>query len=196
MFFKINVLAAIVSFAATSSLVAAQDASVSPLNGDGRIVDFQRDIAPIFVDRCLKCHGPKNPKNDFRIDQKDYAMDYIEAGDADGSSMYMDYMLTDDVDMLMPPVSQGGPLSAGELALIRVWINEGADWPDDATVVSKQTTDDADPLIDLVPIDEPSGKPPLGLFARLWTAGLPASRDGPLSHRPTTVGRRVCSHRL
>ncbi len=35
------------------------------------LVDFQRDIAPLFVARCLECHGPETAKNDFRVDDRD-----------------------------------------------------------------------------------------------------------------------------
>lgn len=116
--------------------LCAQDDAVSPVDDEGRVVSFQRDIVPIFVDRCLECHGPEDAKNDFRVDDVDSVMGYVEAEDAELSTMYADYLITDSEDELMPPASHGGPLSAGELALIRVWINEGADWPDDAVVAA------------------------------------------------------------
>ena len=117
------------------STIHAED-SVSPLTEDGRVVQFERDIAPILRDRCLDCHGPEDAKNDFRVDEKDTLMDYIEEGDWESSSMYVDYLTIDDPEMLMPPASKGGPLSPSELALIRVWINEGAIWPDKVQIVS------------------------------------------------------------
>lgn len=111
------------------SSVSAQD-SVSPLDSEGHVVNFQRDIGPIFVKHCLECHGPEDTKADFRIDVVDEVMNYVEPGDLESSSMYIDYMLSEDEDMLMPPKSHGGPLSPGELTLIRVWIEEGASWPE------------------------------------------------------------------
>ena len=59
------------TFAADSSPVAEENVtedSVSPLNENGHLVDFRRDIAPILVHRCLDCHGPDDAKNDFRVD--------------------------------------------------------------------------------------------------------------------------------
>ncbi|EMI20330.1 secreted protein containing Cytochrome C, Planctomycete domain protein, partial [Rhodopirellula maiorica SM1] len=106
------------------------------LDDEGRMVNFQRDIAPIFVARCLDCHGPEEAKNDFRVDDVDSMMSYVEAEDIESSSLYVDYLTTDDEDMLMPPAAHGGPLTPGELALIRVWISEGAHWPDDAALVA------------------------------------------------------------
>jgi len=100
----------------------------------GRVVRFSRDIAPIFATRCLECHDAENMKGGFQIDDADTVSGYLEAGDAEASPLFTEYLLTDDEDMLMPPPSHGGPLSPSELALIKVWINEGADWPEDAVV--------------------------------------------------------------
>lgn len=109
--------------------VVAQE-SVSPIDDQGRFVQFGRDIAPIFAARCLECHNEKNAKNDFRIDVADSIVDYIEAGDSGASALMTEYLLSEDPDMLMPPASHNGPLSPAELALIRVWIDEGAEWPE------------------------------------------------------------------
>jgi uncharacterized membrane protein len=106
------------------------ETTVSPLDDEGRLVSFQRDIAPILRAHCLECHGPEEAKNDFRVDDPESMMGYIEAEDVQASTMYVDYLTTGDEDLLMPPRSHGGPLSSSELALIRVWIEEGADWPE------------------------------------------------------------------
>ncbi|WP_404311236.1 c-type cytochrome domain-containing protein [Neorhodopirellula lusitana] len=102
------------------------------LDEEGRLVSFERDIAPIFREHCLECHGPDEAKNDFRVDDRDILADYIEAEDSEASMLFTDYLVTEDDDMLMPPRSHGGPLNAAELALVQLWINEGADWPEDA----------------------------------------------------------------
>jgi uncharacterized membrane protein len=106
--------------------------NASPVDDEGRIVQFSRDIAPLFTAHCLECHNVRNAKNDFRIDLADSVADYIDPGEGATSTLMVEYLLSEDPDMLMPPPSHGGPLSAAELALIRVWIDEGAHWPDDA----------------------------------------------------------------
>lgn len=121
------------SSATDEASVEAESAKRSPVDDEGRVVNFQRDIAPIFREKCLKCHGPDDAKNDFRIDEREMIEDYVDAGDVD-SSLYIDYLITDDEDMLMPPTAHGGPLSPAELAMVRVWIAEGAVWPEGATV--------------------------------------------------------------
>jgi uncharacterized membrane protein len=139
---------------------ATADDSVSPLDADGHLVDFQRDIAPILVQRCLDCHGPEDAKNDFRVDDVDTLMDYVEPEDVESSSLFTDYLITDSEDELMPPAEQGGPLSAGELALIRIWIEEGANWPEGA-VVAAAASGEAVP--EPKPVDAPRS-----LAERLW----------------------------
>lgn len=136
------ILALIVIFVSCpQGLNAAQDdeaeTPTATLDADGHLVQFKRDIAPILRKHCLECHGPDDAKNDFRVDDRDIMLDYIEPGDASESTLYVDYMTTDDEDMLMPPKSHGGPCSVTDLALIQVWINEGANWPEDVTVSEK-----------------------------------------------------------
>lgn len=134
---------------------------VPPLDDEGRLVRFERDVAPILRTHCLECHGPQDAKNDFRVDDPDSISGYVEAEDYEASSMYIDYLVTDDEDMLMPPKSHGGPLSAGDLALIRVWIQEGADWPDGYEMEAGSEADKP---------EEPAAAAPKTLPQRVWTA--------------------------
>lgn len=116
-----------------AATVTAQS-TVSPVDDEGRTVQFVRDIAPILTARCWECHHGQNAKNGFEVDDAEMVLDFLLPGEAAESLLYSDYLITEDEDLLMPPTSYGGPLSAAELALIRVWIDEGADWPDDAVV--------------------------------------------------------------
>lgn len=115
---------------------AAPEVSLAVLDEEGRLVRFERDIAPILRDRCLECHGPEDAKNDFRVDDVDTLFSYVEPEDLESSTMYIDYLVSEDDDYLMPPRTHNGPLSASELALIRVWIEEGAHWPDGFELVA------------------------------------------------------------
>jgi uncharacterized membrane protein len=121
------------------------------------VIDFERDIAPLLAKRCLECHGPKDAKNEFRVDDAESLMGYVEAGDVGASALWTDYLRSEDPDMQMPPVSHGGPLPATEWALIQVWIQEGAVWPSGAVV-----TDGSVPEAKL-PVMQPTS-----LFARVW----------------------------
>ncbi|MDG2324638.1 MAG: hypothetical protein P8M08_14075, partial [Akkermansiaceae bacterium] len=41
---------------------------VSPAIGEK--VDFEKEIKPIFEERCIKCHGPDKQKSELRLDQR------------------------------------------------------------------------------------------------------------------------------
>src|SRR5207245_2700029 len=43
-------------------------------------VDFLRDIEPILETSCLRCHGPKKPKGNFRLDTREAALKGGEIG--------------------------------------------------------------------------------------------------------------------
>jgi uncharacterized membrane protein len=143
------------------SEISAAEETASPLDESGRLVRFERDIAPILRAACLECHGPEDAKNDFRVDDPEVLMDYIEPEDIEASSMFIDYLTVDDEDMLMPPESHGGPLKPGELALIRVWIEEGANWPEGYQLVAEQAAEAVQPIVVAAPQT---------LFARVWAA--------------------------
>ncbi|MCC9599732.1 cytochrome C [Stieleria sp. JC731] len=125
-------MVACISVTLCSSSVVGQDRV--PLDDEGHVINFDRDIRPIFVSRCFECHNVDEAKADFRIDDPESVLGYLEPGDAESSTIYADYMLSDDPDMMMPPPSKGGPLLPAELAMIRVWINEGANWPEGVIV--------------------------------------------------------------
>lgn len=127
---------------------------------ESKFIDFEKHIQPILQENCLKCHGPKDAKNDFRVDERSSLLEYIVPGDADSSSLWTDYLFTEDPDMLMPPASpesasqQHGGLSKVDLLFVRTWINEGADgeW-----VAETETTS---------PVIPPT--PPASTAQKLW----------------------------
>jgi uncharacterized membrane protein len=95
-----------------------------------RTVSFETQIKPLLERHCLRCHGPENQEGDFRIDDREAVLSaYVEAGDAEFSDLYL-YISSEDQDELMPPPDEGGPLPAGDIALVKTWIDEGADWPE------------------------------------------------------------------
>src|SRR5436189_3309234 len=94
-------------------------------------VDFGRDVQPIFRDHCYSCHGPDQQMNGFRLDRRADALrgggqTNIGPGNADGSRLY--HRLVDTkFGAQMPPT---GPLSSDQIATIKAWIDQGAEWPD------------------------------------------------------------------
>jgi len=106
-----------------------------------KLVEFRRDVQPVLQAHCIECHGPEKAKNDFRVDDPEMMSYYVEPGDLESSSLWNDYLITDDPDMKMPPANsarhQG--MTAAELATIKLWIEEGAehDWSTPTTETEK-----------------------------------------------------------
>ena len=115
------------------------------------LVDFLTDVYPIFESKCLECHGPDEAKNDFRIDDRDAVSDYVESGDLESSSLWADYIATDDPDMKMPP-QDSSQLTGPELATIKTWIEEGAAWKEPKADAPEETIAE-DPAV-VIPLAE------------------------------------------
>jgi len=119
---------------------AGAAASVAPVNlppPSGRKVDFVKDIQPIFAESCLGCHGPKKQEAAFRLDHKATALRGGELGPAIVLGKSADSLLVKLVsgvkpDSIMP--QKGDRLSADKIGLLRAWIDQGAKWPDSASV--------------------------------------------------------------
>ncbi len=91
------------------------------------LVDFEKDIKPIFENHCMSCHGSEDPQ-ETELYANYMMLDFIEPEDADSSELY-EYLTTDG-DEIMPPTSAKNPLTSAQLALVRIWINNGAPWDD------------------------------------------------------------------
>ncbi|HEY3762700.1 MAG TPA: c-type cytochrome domain-containing protein [Verrucomicrobiae bacterium] len=97
-------------------------------------IDFDRDIHPIFQESCLRCHGPQKPRSGFRLDYRPSALaggdndtNDIVPGDS-AKSLLIAYVARQVPDMEMPPNGKGAPLTPQQVSLLRVWIDQGANW--------------------------------------------------------------------
>jgi uncharacterized membrane protein len=102
------------------------------VNATDKIVQFDRDIAPILRSHCLECHEGDNAKGGFQVNDRDALLGYVEPGNSGESSLWTDYLNqppTSELEdsLVMPP---DGPLSAEKLAVLKLWIDEGAEWPE------------------------------------------------------------------
>jgi hypothetical protein len=91
-------------------------------------IDFQRDIRPLLSNRCFKCHGPAVKKGGLRLDRREDAVkrEAIVPGDLDASKLIQ--RIAADDDDRMPPADAGKPLTADEIARLRAWIKQGAEY--------------------------------------------------------------------
>ena len=112
---------------------AAQGAAVGLKE---REIVFSRDILPILSDNCFHCHGPdpkEGRKGDLRLDVETEAKKVrdghaaIVAGKAEESEVIL-RLLSSDRDEKMPPPKTGRALKQEQVALLKRWIDEGAQW--------------------------------------------------------------------
>ena len=98
-------------------------------------VDFAKSVQGIFEARCIDCHGSKKQKGDLRLDKKETALgEVIQPGNSGESELAKLISLPADHEDIMP--NKGEPLTKDQIATIKQWIDEGANWPDGLVLVS------------------------------------------------------------
>lgn len=95
-------------------------------------VDFRSEVLPLFKQYCVDCHGPTQQMNGFRLDRRQSALRgstgvVIVPGNSAVSRLYLKVAGT-GFGMQMPPT---GPLGAGQIRIVKDWIDQGAEWPDE-----------------------------------------------------------------
>jgi hypothetical protein len=98
-----------------------------PASAPAAVVDFNRDVAPILRSRCIGCHGPAIQQGGLRLDSREAARKVITPGNSAGSRL-MVMVSGQDAKRSMPPA--GPRLTVMEVARLRSWIDQGAQWPD------------------------------------------------------------------
>ena len=96
-------------------------------------VDFRRDVQPLLRQYCIGCHGPKQQMNAFRLDRRRDAMrggtiPVIAPGNSQASRFYLK-LIGSQYGPQMPPT---GALRPEQIAILKAWIDQGAEWPDEA----------------------------------------------------------------
>ncbi len=126
-----SVMVRSLSLAALGFMLVAPALADDPAD---RPVDFDAEIRPIFSARCVVCHGPETRKAGLRLDRKKSALRggdegaAIEPGDGENSLM-VQLVSGEDPDRVMPP--KGERLTSEQIAVLKAWIDQGAEWPED-----------------------------------------------------------------
>jgi hypothetical protein len=113
----------------------AEAASLPP--AATRKIDFVKDVQPIFATRCYECHSEKKQEAQFRLDAKEIALKGGELGPAIVPGNSQESLLIRAVSGVKPEFimpKKGERLSATQIGLLRAWIDQGAEWPDSASV--------------------------------------------------------------
>ena len=137
---------------------------------------FNRDVRPLLADACFRCHGPAVKKAGLRLDERDVALKATKSGavpivpgNADESEI-LRRIMSDDASEVMPPPAARKILSAGQKALLKRWVEQGAPYEGHWSFVA--------PVKEAVPADpQPgsgTGANPVDRFiaARLRKEGL------------------------
>src|SRR5580704_7530502 len=86
------------------------------------------DVRPIFEKSCYGCHGPRLQSAGLRLDTKPAKV--IVPGDAAGSILYQ--RIAGIGDQARMPMG-GKPLDPAQIAIIKSWIDKGAEWSEATT---------------------------------------------------------------
>jgi hypothetical protein len=101
---------------------------------DKPLVDFGRDILPIFQKNCFRCHDGRKNESGLRLDVRSRALRGGESGKpaivpgASGKSDLIRRVALTSGEEAMPPGKK--KLTAEQVRLLRTWIDAGAAWPD------------------------------------------------------------------
>ena len=99
-------------------------------------VDYNFDILPILSQNCYLCHGPDSTsrKANLRLDLEEAAF----AKNSNGKraifkgranrSLLIKHISSTDPDLQMPPPETKKQLTGRQIALLKKWINQGAEW--------------------------------------------------------------------
>jgi hypothetical protein len=94
-------------------------------------VDFSHQIVPILREHCAECHAGDKKKGGFSFNDRSSLMEGGEDGvvvvnGKSAESVMIKAILSTDPDEQMPP--KGKRVPAGQIALLKQWIDEGLAW--------------------------------------------------------------------
>ena len=96
--------------------------------------DFNTHIKPILEAACVHCHNAKEHKGELDLTTKESAVKggdngaSLVPGDPAKSPLYSTIILGADEDDVMPPKKEG-VLEKAQAELLKLWIEQGANWP-------------------------------------------------------------------
>ncbi|HEY3391603.1 MAG TPA: DUF1549 domain-containing protein, partial [Lacipirellulaceae bacterium] len=98
--------------------------------GAAPTVSYDRDIRPILSDKCFRCHGPdaEARQADLRLDTRGGLTESVVVPGNPEESELIARITSDDADVRMPPPDSKLTLSSEQKDLLRLWIDEGAEF--------------------------------------------------------------------
>ncbi len=124
----------------TMMFVAFCGASAFTPASGAATVRFARDVAPIFEQECAQCHGEKQQLSDLDLGSREALLKggkrgpAIVPGDAAKSRLYRHL-----TGLETPVMPFGKSLPKEQIEIVARWINEGAEWQEDASAAEEKT---------------------------------------------------------
>jgi mono/diheme cytochrome c family protein len=160
-------------------------------------VDFAHDVAPLFVEHCLRCHQPGNEKGElsFATPENLLKLGHVVPGDPAASYLLEVVTGANGEPPAMP--KEGDPLTPAQIDTLRRWIADGAVWPDGLILRQAPKADltwwSLQPLAEVAPPEIASAPPEWQsseidrfVWAKLDEQGL---RPNPPADRRTLIRR-------
>ena len=95
-------------------------------------VDFEREVRPILINHCMRCHGGIKAKAGLNFTNKSTVFGRLDSGEIpviakhpDKSELIHRIVSTDKSEKMPPEKS----LNQKEINTLKAWIGEGAKWP-------------------------------------------------------------------
>lgn len=96
-------------------------------------VSYDKDVEPVFAKRCITCHSGPVKEGGFDLGSYEALVKGgrrgtpVVPGKGEGSLLYKSMARTHKP--FMPPRGEGDPVTPEELALVKLWIDQGAKAP-------------------------------------------------------------------
>lgn len=107
-----------------------------PTRADEPSISFNRDVRPIVSEHCYRCHGPDPAarKAGLRLDRRETATATLKSGSIavkpgqPDDSELIARVTSDDPNERMPPPDSAKALDGSQVAILKRWIGQGAQW--------------------------------------------------------------------
>ena len=102
---------------------------------------FEKQIRPLLVEHCLKCHGPEKQEGGLNLATRESIVKGGDSGAALAAGKPKESLLVEAVEYLSEPkMPPSGKLPAEKIEILRRWVESGAAWPKDSPLSEGGTT--------------------------------------------------------
>jgi len=129
---RLSTVATLLLLIFSANLPAAEPPQEAEKFDEHAIEYFEKQVRPLLVSRCYKCHGPeaKEPKGGLLLTSRAAALEGGDTGPAMVPGDVKESLLIDSINYKglyeMPPASK---MPEAEIAILTKWIEMGAPWP-------------------------------------------------------------------